>query len=149
MLFVFHVDEWVKSLFPEHVPSLSDIYLPENPRRETRFPSYILTVICYAFKKTMFVCYVEFLPGSSYWRQSTSNIHNRLYCSSSSCCFICRSIADQSRSTSLDWAMRLDIIIGIAIGVLYLHQDSRLRIVHRDLKASNVLLRRGDESKDF
>ncbi|KAK9092192.1 hypothetical protein Syun_027103 [Stephania yunnanensis] len=47
---------------------------------------------------------------------------------------------DQTRSTSLDWAMRRDIIIGIARGVLYLHQDSRLRIVHRDLKASNVLL---------
>ncbi|KAK9151031.1 hypothetical protein Syun_009340 [Stephania yunnanensis] len=47
---------------------------------------------------------------------------------------------DQSRSTSLDWAMRRDIILGIARGVLYLHQDSRLRIVHRDLKASNVML---------
>ncbi|KAK9128003.1 hypothetical protein Syun_016800 [Stephania yunnanensis] len=56
---------------------------------------------------------------------------------------------DQSRSTSLDWAMRRDIIIGIARGVLYLHQGSRLRIVHRDLKASNVLLRRRDESKVF
>ncbi|KAK9170148.1 hypothetical protein Syun_002288 [Stephania yunnanensis] len=42
------------------------------------------------------------------------------------------------RSTSLDWAMRRDIILGIARGVLYLHQDSGLKIVHRDLKASNV-----------
>ncbi|KAK9162310.1 hypothetical protein Syun_003212 [Stephania yunnanensis] len=47
---------------------------------------------------------------------------------------------NKSRSTSLDWAMHRDIILGIARGVLYLHQDSRLRIVHRDLKASNVLL---------
>ncbi|KAK9089557.1 hypothetical protein Scep_028639 [Stephania cephalantha] len=47
---------------------------------------------------------------------------------------------DQTRSMSLDWKMRYDIIFGIARGVLYLHQDSRLRIIHRDLKASNILL---------
>ncbi|KAK9092236.1 hypothetical protein Syun_027147 [Stephania yunnanensis] len=47
---------------------------------------------------------------------------------------------DRTRSASLDWRMRCDIILGIARGVLYLHQDSRLRIVHRDLKASNILL---------
>ncbi|KAK9092190.1 hypothetical protein Syun_027101 [Stephania yunnanensis] len=47
---------------------------------------------------------------------------------------------DRTRSSSLDWELRRDIILGIARGVLYLHQDSRLRIVHRDLKASNILL---------
>lgn len=40
----------------------------------------------------------------------------------------------------LDWQMRFDIIIGIARGMLYLHQDSRLRVIHRDLKTSNILL---------
>lgn len=40
----------------------------------------------------------------------------------------------------LDWARRYNIIIGIVRGIQYLHQDSRLRVIHRDLKASNILL---------
>ncbi|PNT11648.1 hypothetical protein POPTR_011G035600v4 [Populus trichocarpa] len=49
-------------------------------------------------------------------------------------------IFDQSRKASLEWEKRFEIIMGIARGILYLHQDSRLRIIHRDLKTSNVLL---------
>ncbi|CAN6183634.1 unnamed protein product [Urochloa humidicola] len=49
-------------------------------------------------------------------------------------------IFDQQRGTSLDWEKRQRIIEGIAQGLLYLHKHSRVRIIHRDLKASNILL---------
>ncbi|GFP90253.1 g-type lectin s-receptor-like serine/threonine-protein kinase at4g27290 [Phtheirospermum japonicum] len=47
---------------------------------------------------------------------------------------------DETNRMSLDWPRRLHIINGIARGLMYLHQDSPLRIIHRDLKASNILL---------
>ncbi|XP_056171973.1 cysteine-rich receptor-like protein kinase 10 isoform X3 [Syzygium oleosum] len=47
---------------------------------------------------------------------------------------------DPDKRKQLDWSRRYKIISGIARGMLYLHEDSRLRIIHRDLKPSNILL---------
>ncbi|KAI8548192.1 hypothetical protein RHMOL_Rhmol07G0253700 [Rhododendron molle] len=59
--------------------------------------------------------------------------------------FVPQSSLDQfifnlNRREQLDWDRRYKIIVGVSRGLLYLHEDSRLRIIHRDLKASNVLL---------
>ncbi|KAF7015405.1 unnamed protein product [Triticum aestivum] len=47
---------------------------------------------------------------------------------------------DSEKNKELDWGKRFKIINGIARGLQYLHEDSQLKIVHRDLKASNILL---------
>lgn len=53
---------------------------------------------------------------------------------------------DPVERLKLDWERRYKLIEGIARGLVYLHEDTRpIRIVHRDLKASNILL---DEHMD-
>nr|KYP48861.1 Putative serine/threonine-protein kinase receptor [Cajanus cajan] len=49
-------------------------------------------------------------------------------------------VFDPAKNVVLDWRKRFSIIDGVARGMLYLHRDSRLKIIHRDLKASNILL---------
>ncbi|XP_027123366.1 cysteine-rich receptor-like protein kinase 10 [Coffea arabica] len=48
--------------------------------------------------------------------------------------------ADSSKKELLKWSIRLNIIEGIARGLLYPHKYSRVRVIHRDLKAGNILL---------
>ncbi|XP_062162254.1 cysteine-rich receptor-like protein kinase 44 isoform X2 [Alnus glutinosa] len=49
-------------------------------------------------------------------------------------------IFDPIKRAILDWERRYKIIGGIVRGIHYLHEDSQLRIIHRDLKAGNILL---------
>ena len=48
-------------------------------------------------------------------------------------------IGSTQKKNVLDWRKRFNIIEGIGRGLLYLHRDSRLRIIHRDLKVSNKI----------
>ena len=54
--------------------------------------------------------------------------------------WLCISNVDQAKRVQLNWERRNKIVLGIARGILYLHEDSRLRVIHRDLKTSNILL---------
>ncbi|KAF7015421.1 hypothetical protein CFC21_029270 [Triticum aestivum] len=47
---------------------------------------------------------------------------------------------DASRRNTLNWDEEYNIILGIAKGIMYLHEDSSVRIIHRDLKANNILI---------
>jgi serine/threonine protein kinase len=54
---------------------------------------------------------------------------------------------DENLARLLDWQRRFEIILGIAGGLVYLHQRSDICIIHRDIKANNILLDQNFKSK--
>jgi serine/threonine protein kinase len=51
-----------------------------------------------------------------------------------------KNIGPEEEQIKLDWLLRQKIGVGIARGLTFLHEESRLKVVHRDIKATNVLL---------
>ena len=49
-------------------------------------------------------------------------------------------VVDPIKRKEINWERRFKIVEGIARGLLYLHEEPHLKVIHRDLKASNVLL---------
>jgi serine/threonine protein kinase len=49
-------------------------------------------------------------------------------------------MTDKNKGRELNWEKRYEIIIGTAEGLVYLHENSEIRIINRDIKASNILL---------
>jgi serine/threonine protein kinase len=49
-------------------------------------------------------------------------------------------ISDTTKRHLLSWHQRYEIIVGTARGLAYLHEESDIRIIHRDIKANNILL---------
>jgi serine/threonine protein kinase len=52
----------------------------------------------------------------------------------------CMCTGPDKRTAPLDWDARVKIALGAARGLAYLHEDSNPRVIHRDFKASNILL---------
>ncbi|XP_050944333.1 cysteine-rich receptor-like protein kinase 27 [Cucumis melo] len=78
----------------------------------------LVRLLGFCFERSERLLIYEFLPNSS----------------------LDRFIFDPMQRQYLDWPRRYKIIVGISRGLMYLHEDSRFKVIHHDLKASNILL---------
>jgi serine/threonine protein kinase len=84
---------------------------------------------------TRYIGTLNFQPSSMVPINYNCIINNQFLQSRSICI-----LSDREKRVQLDWPKRYQIIVGLARGLLYLHEESPVKIIHRDIKASNVLL---------
>ncbi|KAF9607058.1 hypothetical protein IFM89_030885 [Coptis chinensis] len=107
----------VKRLFVNNRQRASDFYNEVNLISTVEHKNLIRLLGCSCFGPESLLVY-EFLPNMS----------------------LDHFIFDANKGKMLNWQRRFDIIIGAAEGLVYLHENKKVRIIHRDIKSSNILL---------
>ncbi|KAA0052749.1 cysteine-rich receptor-like protein kinase 29 [Cucumis melo var. makuwa] len=87
----------------------------------------LVRLLGFCFERSERLLIYEFLPNSSLDRFIFA-------------IFLSNENVDPMQRQYLDWPRRYKIIVGISRGLMYLHEDSRFKVIHHDLKASNILL---------
>ncbi|EOY04170.1 Uncharacterized protein TCM_019430 [Theobroma cacao] len=109
----------------------------------------LLLTLAIGLKKRIYIKMKRFcLTWMLWWLQLITSLRQTLLEGvDSALCIRCRFcilnsqfFVDKNKSTLLDWGQLHHIIKGVASGLIYLHQDSVLRIIHRDIIARNILL---------
>uniref|UniRef100_A0A0A0KHX8 Cysteine-rich receptor-like protein kinase 29 n=1 Tax=Cucumis sativus TaxID=3659 RepID=A0A0A0KHX8_CUCSA len=91
----------------------------------------LVRLLGFCFERSERLLIYEFLPNSSL---------DRLIFVAKQAIFLLNENVDPMQRQYLDWPRRYKIIVGISRGLMYLHEDSRFKVIHHDLKASNILL---------
>ena len=140
----------VKRLVTDHRQGLEELKNEVQLVAELQHRN-LVRLLGYCLESGEKILVYEYLPNRSldkflFGRLSTRYAFNELLNSEKLFnLFLCT--LDPVRSKMLTWKERVRIIDGVARGLLYLHEDSRLKIIHRDLKASNILLDEGMNAK--